>query len=393
MVNFIERLNFRKRNERESKFFDYTLLFVVIFLIGFGLLMIYSASSYEANLAFGDAGYYLKRQFIASVIGFIGMIAVTFVPYKFWEKIPLSVYYIVPCVLLLLLLVPGVGVSSHNATRWIKLVGGFNLQPAEVAKVAMIFFYAKLLKDRAYLTKSWKGLGVLFIMPIIVVLEIYGISDNLSSAVIVYGIVICMMFVVSYDWKKFAIVGGGLGAFIAIVIFAILKFASADSSSFRFRRIFAWVHPEDYADGIGFQTLQALYAVGSGGIFGKGLGESMQKLSYIPEAQNDMIYSIICEELGLVGGFAVMALFAIMLWRLLVIANNTTDLYGALLVVGVLAHFAIQVILNIAVVTNTVPNTGISLPFISYGGSSIAFLLLEVGVALSVAKGIKFNKD
>lgn len=393
MVNFIERLNFRKRNERESKFFDYTLLFVVIFLIGFGLLMIYSASSYEANLAFGDAGYYLKRQFIASVIGFIGMIAVTFVPYKFWEKIPLSVYYIVPCVLLLLLLVPGVGVSSHNATRWIKLVGGFNLQPAEVAKVAMIFFYAKLLKDRAYLTKSWKGLGVLFIMPIIVVLEIYGISDNLSSAVIVYGIVICMMFVVSYDWKKFAIVGGGLGAFIATVIFAILKFASADSSSFRFRRIFAWVHPEDYADGIGFQTLQALYAVGSGGIFGKGLGESMQKLSYIPEAQNDMIYSIICEELGLVGGFAVMALFAIMLWRLLVIANNTTDLYGALLVVGVLAHFAIQVILNIAVVTNTVPNTGISLPFISYGGSSIAFLLLEVGVALSVAKGIKFNKD
>ena len=156
-------------------------------------------------------------------------------------------------------------------------------------------------------------------------------------------------------------------------------------------RILAWLNPEDYASGTGFQTLQALYAIGSGGIFGKGLGQSMQKLGFLPEAQNDMIFSIICEELGLFGGIAVILLFVLLIWRFMVIANNSSDLFGALLVVGVMGHIAIQVILNIAVVTNTIPNTGISLPFISYGGSSVMFLMVEIGLVLSVAKGIKLK--
>ena len=153
----------------------------------------------------------------------------------------------------------------------------------------------------------------------------------------------------------------------------------------------AWLDPEAYASGKGFQTLQALYAIGSGGIWGKGLGQSMQKLGFLPEAQNDMIFSIICEELGLFGAAAVILLFVLLVWRFMIIANNSADLFGAMLVVGVMGHIAIQVILNIAVVTNTIPNTGISLPFISYGGSSVMFLLIEIGIVLSVGKGIRLK--
>jgi len=149
------------------------------------------------------------------------------------------------------------------------------------------------------------------------------------------------------------------------------------------------LHPEDYEKG--YQTLQGLYAIGSGGLFGKGLGESMQKLGFIPEAQNDMIFSVICEELGLFGAVCLILLYLLIIWRLMIIANNASDLYGALIVVGIMAHLSIQVLLNIAVVTNTIPNTGVSLPFISYGGTSVLFLLAEMGLALSVAKGIKFE--
>ena len=157
------------------------------------------------------------------------------------------------------------------------------------------------------------------------------------------------------------------------------------------KRIDAWRHPAEYPSETAFQTLQGLYAIGSGGLFGKGLGQSMQKLGFVPEAQNDMIFSIICEELGLFGAICVILLFLLMIWRLMVIANNAADLYGALIVSGIMAHVAIQVILNIAVVTNTIPNTGITLPFISYGGTSTSFLLAEMGLALSVSRGIRLE--
>lgn len=168
--------------------------------------------------------------------------------------------------------------------------------------------------------------------------------------------------------------------------------ASSENLGFRGERILAWLDPEAYASGKGFQTLQALYAIGSGDIFGKGLGQSMQKLGFIPEAQNDMIFSIICEELGLFGAIAIILLFLLLIWRFMIVANNAPDLFGALLVVGVMGHIAIQVILNIAVVTNTIPNTGISLPFISYGGSSVMFLLIEIGLVLSVSHSIRLKE-
>jgi cell division protein FtsW len=177
---------------------------------------------------------------------------------------------------------------------------------------------------------------------------------------------------------------------VAIVIFLIIFFKNTDTASgFRFKRLLAWRNPEAFAQGEGYQTLQALYAIGSGGFFGKGLGNSIQKLGFIPEAQNDMIFSVVCEELGLFGGICLMVLFIIMIWRFMVIANNAPDLFGSMLVVGVLAHIAIQVILNIAVVTNTIPNTGITLPFISYGGTSVMFLLIEMALVLNVSSKIR----
>lgn len=388
----IDRFKLRRQKRNEGRYFDYSLLVVVIFLIGFGLLMVFSASSYESTLSFGDSTYYLKRQAVAVLIGVFAMAFATIAPYRVWQKLPYWVYYGLACLLLILLLVPGLGVERNGATRWLKMFFGLNLQPAEVAKLCMIIFYAKFITEYHYLTKSWKGLGVLIGSVFPVAGLIYFISDNLSSAIIVFGIVFCMIYVSADDRKKLWIIIGGFLATIGAVVGGVLLLVDPNNSSnFRFRRIFAWIHPENYADGVGFQTLQSLYAIGSGGVFGKGLGASMQKLNYIPEAQNDMIFSIICEELGFVGGLAVIALFIVMFWRFMVICNNTKDLFGALLVVGVMAHFSIQVILNIAVVTNLIPNTGISLPFISYGGSSMLFLMGEIGLVLSVAKGIRLD--
>ena len=201
-----------------------------------------------------------------------------------------------------------------------------------------------------------------------------------------------MIFVATPDYKRFVIMGLVALVLIISIVWAIFNTSIVEVLGFRGGRILAWRDPEAYAQDKGFQTLQALYAIGSGGIWGKGLGQSMQKLDFIPEAQNDMIFSIICEELGLFGAIAIILMFIMLLWRMMIVANNAPDLFGALLVVGVMGHIAIQVILNIAVVTNTIPNTGISLPFISYGGSSVLFLMMEIGLVLSVARRIQLRE-
>ena len=217
---------------------------------------------------------------------------------------------------------------------------------------------------------------------------IYVITDNLSSAIIVAGIGFVMLFVASPKYSHFIVTG-----VIAIAGFVLLMlFEGIVKGSFRFDRIVVWLNPEKYPQEGGFQVLQALYAIGSGGILGKGLGNGIQKLGFVPEAQNDMIFTIICEELGLIGAIAVIGMFVFMIWRFMIIANNAPDLFGSMLVVGVLAHIAIQVVLNIAVVTNTIPNTGVTLPFISYGGTSVVFLMMEMGMVLSVSRRIRYEE-
>lgn len=379
----------RRRKKQAEYFFDYTLLFIVLFLLGFGLIMVYSTSSYEASMSASlnyDEAYYLKHQAGATVLGLVAMMVVSRIPYHFWEPFAIP-GYLASAVLIALVMTP-LGITANGATRWLNL--GVSVQPAEIAKLCMILFLASFICKMGKGIRSLKGFLLVLAAPVPICVMVWQITDNLSSAIIIFGIAFLMLFVASPEYKRFLILGAVGIAGAALLVFAIVQMDSSNLD-FRGNRILAWLNPEDYATGTGFQTLQSLYAIGSGGIFGKGLGQSIQKLGFLPEAQNDMIFSIICEELGLFGGVAVILLFVILCWRFMVIANNAPDLFGALLVVGVMGHIAIQVILNIAVVTNTIPNTGISLPFISYGGSSVMFLLIEIGMVLSVARGIRLK--
>lgn len=365
------------KKPEKMKYFDYSLLFVIIFLVGFGLVMLYSVSSYEAQSEFGDAAYYLKKQLAAACLGLIAMFIVSRIDYHIWQKLSLPIYglALILCVAVLFL-----GSDSNGSSRWFR-IGGLSVQPSEIAKIAVIIFTAALLCKTAKQIAKLKNLIKVFcfIAPIVLVIAV----NNLSTAIIVAGIAFIMIFVVSPKYTHFF-------AFAAVAAVAVAGFILVQG--YRADRISAWLHPEDHPD-TAYQTLQGLYAIGSGGLFGKGLGASMQKLGYVPEAQNDMIFTIICEELGLFGAICVIALFILMIWRFMVIANNAADLYGSMLVVGIMAHISLQVALNIAVVTNTFPNTGVTLPFISYGGTSIAILLTEMGLALSVSRGIRLSDE
>ncbi len=380
-----------RRKSNIANFMDYTLLFIVIFLLGFGLVMVYSTSSYSANLQFdGDSAWYFRKQLGATAVGLVAMMVVANIPYHFWERFAMLGYIV--SVVLILLIIP-FGTESHGAKRWLN-IAGISVQPAEIAKLGMILFLASMICSMGKGIRQRKGFLTVLAVPMPIALMLWRITSNLSSAIIVMGIAVLMLFVACPDYKRFVILGLVTIAAAAIIVFIIVKMAESgadDLGGFRGARILAWLNPEAYASGKGFQTLQGLYAIGSGGILGKGLGNSKQKLGWIPEAQNDMIFSIICEELGLFGAIAVILMFIMLIWRFMIIANNAPDLFGALLVVGALGHIAIQVILNIAVVTNTIPNTGISLPFISYGGTSVLFLLIEIGLVLSVAKGIRLK--
>lgn len=363
-----------KKRQKPLRYFDYSLLFLIIFLLCFGLIMLYSTSSYYGSTRYGDAAHYVKRQLFATSLGVAAMVIVSRIPYRFWMNLSGLAYLLA---LGLCTAVIFVGREAKGQARWIDL-GFISFQPSEFAKLAVILFLAMIIYKTSKQVAKFKTLAkvVAIVLPIVGVVA----SNNLSTAIIILGIAVCMLFVASPKYSHFLIVGG-VGLVGGITFIAL--------ESYRADRIKIWLNPEAYEKG--YQTLQGLYAIGSGGLFGKGLGESMQKLGFIPEAQNDMIFSVICEELGLFGAVCLILLYLLMIWRFMIIANNAADLYGALIVVGVMAHIAIQVILNIAVVTNTIPNTGISLPFISYGGTSILFLLSEMGLALSVSRGIKLE--
>lgn len=377
---YITRSKSFVRKKTKKSYFDYSLMFLIIFMLAFVLLMLYSTSSYNAAIEFGDSTYYLKKQFKSTLLGLAVMFIVANIDYHklTWAGI---VGYVTSLILIALVLSP-LGNEVNGARRWI-IIGGMSIQPAEVAKLALIMLLALVINNRR---QNIRKLGVtarIFALCIPPAAEILLITKNMSSALIIVGITFVMLFVASPKYSHYII----LGAAGVSLIFAYLFLGSG----FRSERVDAWMDPESYASGKGYQTLQALYAIGSGGLTGKGLGQSVQKLGYIPEAQNDMIFSIICEELGLFGGIAVILLFLMMIWRLLVIANNAEDLYGSMIVIGVMAHISIQVVLNIAVVTNVLPNTGITLPFISYGGTSILFLMMEMGLVLAVSKQIKME--
>ncbi|MDO4965323.1 MAG: putative peptidoglycan glycosyltransferase FtsW [Lachnospiraceae bacterium] len=376
----------KRGGQTRERFFDYTLLTVVLFLLCIGLVVLYSVSSYDANLTFNDSAYYIKKQAVATVVGIVLMFVVMNVDYHIYDKLAVIAYG-VSAVLIFLVVTP-LGYEANGARRWLNL--GVSLQPAEVAKVGIIIFCASLVCKLGTRLNSREGIAVLLVPVLIICAMVYLITDNLSSAIIILSIALVMLFIVTPNYKYYVIIILAIGFVAGITILLVTNGILTEEVSYRIGRIRAWIYPEAYASTTAFQTLQALYAIGSGGLFGKGLGESMQK-QFVPEAQNDMIFAIICEELGLFGAVAILALFLIMIWRFAEIARSSNDAFGAMLVIGVMAHISIQVILNIAVVTNTIPNTGISLPFISYGGSSVVFLLIEIGIVLSVARSLYYE--
>lgn len=352
--------------------YDITLLTALLFLVAFGLIILYSTSAYNGEVKFHDAFYYLKKQAFATGLGVIGMFFVARMDYHIWRNLAFLGYFVA---IFLAVAVLFVGEEYNGSKRWLSL-GPFSFQPSEFAKVAVILFLAHVV------SKNVKEMGKLTALAkvMVLILPIVGLvgASNLSTAIIILGIGVIVVFVASPKYAQFIFMGL-LGSGFMTIFLAL--------ESYRLERLEIWRNPEKFEKG--YQTLQGLYAIGSGGLFGRGLGESVQKLGFVPEAQNDMIFSIICEELGLFGAGFVMILFLILIWRFFVIATHAEDLFGALIASGAMAHMMIQVILNIAVVTNTIPNTGITLPFVSYGGTSVVFLLLEMGLVLSVSRVVR----
>ena len=375
-----------KKKEHSIAYFDYSLLAILICLICFGLVMLYSTSSYSAMMKQnGDSLFYFKRQVLFCIVGLIGMWIVSRIDYHWYFERSKFFYFI--SIFMMFLVKTPLGKEVNGAKRWIKLPFEQQLQPAEIAKIAIILFIQALICTRGREIKTLEGIVKVLAWGAFSAAVVFIITENLSTAIIVMGITCIMIFVVHPKTRIFIIIAVGI-ILIGIVGARVLGMAMETSGNFRLRRILVWLNPEKYASEGGYQIMQALYAIGSGGFFGKGLGNSAQKM-IIPEVQNDMILSIICEELGVFGAIMVLILFGMLLYRLLFIAQNAPDLYGSLVVSGIFAHIALQVILNVMVVINCIPTTGITLPFISYGGTSVLFLMAEMGLALGVSSKIK----
>ncbi len=393
-------MNVKKLNLQEQKHgYDFSLLFVTIFLCVFGLIMVYSASYYTAEAKHLGATYYFFRQLRADLIGLGLMLLISFIPYRIY-KIGVIPLYLAALILMVLTNFTSMGITAGGRTRWIQITRGISFQTAEVVKMAVILFSAYLVMRFARQFRGWRlWLALLFFAAVPTVLVF---SNDLSSAVIILAIPVVFIIILNNN-RKFGIFLTVLGVLIVVGIL-LLKFMDLDRlmkigawleehtplHEYQLRRIYVWNDPTYDAQGDGYQVLQGLYAIGSGGLFGKGLGASEQKLGFVPEASNDMIFTILCEELGLFGAIALILLYVFMLSRMLKIATRADDVFGAMIVVGVMAQIAIQAVLHIGVVTNVFPNTGISLPFISYGGTSSMFLMMEVGMVLNVSRGDLF---
>ena len=387
----------RKRMIRQKKmagnaeyaYFDYGLVAVLIFLICFGLIMLYSTSYYSAQIDYkGDGAFYFRRQLLFSGGSLLVMYVVTKGDYHRYTRYA-TILYVVSFILMALVQTP-LGVEVNGARRWLRFPVIQRFQPSEITKIAMILFIPYLICKFGKKAYTKKGALQILLFGILAAAGGFVLTENLSTAIIVFGISAVIFFVAYPRTRKIGIV------FVCLVVGGliagqILGRLLESSGNFRLQRILSWVDPEKYAKSGAFQTMQGLLAIGSGGFFGKGLGGSAQKM-VIPEPQNDMILSIICEELGVFGLIVVLVLFGMLLYRLMFIAQNAPDLYGSLIVTGVFAHIAIQVLLNVAVVLNVIPTTGITLPFISYGGTSAVFLMIEMGIVLNVSGKIKIRR-
>ena len=383
----IRRIRERKK-QKTYHLYDYNLLVSIVLLTCFGLIMLYSTSAYSAQVKFKNDMYYFEKQAIISAVCFIAMIIFSQIDYHYYASFAGILYIIAN---FLLFITKFIGTELNGAKRWL-YIGPISFQPAEMAKLAVILFLPVMIVKMGRYMQTWKAFWMILFAGGLTSFLTFVFTDNLSTAIIIAGITVGLLFVV-FDKKWPFALGVVVVAVIALGVIWYAKNNLNSGSSFRLKRVLVWLDPESNSSLGGYQVMQGLYAIGSGGFFGKGLGNSLQKLDYVPEAQNDMIFTIICEELGVFGAMLLTFLFAFMLFRLMVIAQNAPDLLGSLIATGIFVHIALQVVLNIAVVTNVIPTTGITLPFISYGGTSIMFLMAEMTLALSVSKQIRYTED
>ena len=358
--------------------FDYILLACVLFLVGFGLLMIYSASSYSAKRNYGDSFFFVKKQAFGAVLGLCSMIAISFFDFRKINKWIVYSFFALGFVLLLLVFVPGIGVSSYGARRWLNL-GIVSIQSSEIAKFSFIVFAAYYLSKYHKQIKKWWGfLPVLAVGGATCLLII--LEPNMSITMCVGLVMLFMLFIGGVPMKYFVLL---LVPAIALVPILIII------EPYRLNRLSAFLNPWASPKGEGYQLIQSLYALGSGGWFGVGLFNSRQKYLFLPFAESDFIFGVIGEELGFVGAAIIMIVFAIMIYRIIKIAAASRSRYGCYLATGFAAIIAVQMLINIAVVTGSIPPTGLPLPFISAGSTSLVVFMSAIGVVLNINKQSK----
>ena len=372
---------FYKKGDDKITHIDYGMLISVIMLLCVGLLMVSTASSYYAltNSNYSDSNYFFVRQLFFAVLGIVFMLFFANVNYKNLKKAS-GLFYIICLALLFAVAIPGVGSVRNGARRWLE-IGGISFQPSEIMKFALI------LITSTYIANNYKKMNGIksYIVPILYLIAVMVgmfLQNHMSGMLVMIVASFSIIFVsgIKINWKYLII-------FVIIGIVAVTTFIM--SSDFRKQRIVAYLHPEEDVTGDNWQVAQSLYAIGSGGIFGRGLGQSRQKYLWLPEAQTDFIFSVLGEEFGIFGSVLVLLMFAFMIYRGFMIAVKCNDAFGSMIVTGIMSVLTFQICVNIAVVTHLMPVTGMPLPFFSYGGTALFINLCAIGIILSVSRNCK----
>lgn len=379
-----------ENNEKDTKNnLDFGMLITIIILLCAGIVMVASASSYYALSNYNNSNYFLVRQLFFGIIGFIFMIIISNIDYKRYKKWG-YLFYIICLVLLVLVLTP-LGQTRNGAKRWLGF-GALVFQPSEIMKIGLVIGMSTYLSLNYKKLTSFKGYIIPILMLLLVVIVMF-MQKHLSGTIVMFVAACSIIFVSGIKVKAKYIIAGiiAAAAMLAVFIFMPSGDSTESSGSFRLDRIVSFLNPEEDIKGGNWQAAQSLYAIGSGGIFGRGLGQSRQKYLWLPEAQNDFIFSVLGEELGLVGTVTVLALFSFFIYRGYRIAITARDMYGSLLATGITSAFALQILVNIAVVTCTVPVTGMPLPFFSYGGTALFINLCAMGILLNISRTCRKN--
>lgn len=381
-----------KRRSRGSRYadgfiqkgkMDITFFVLVMILLATGLICLFSSSYAYALQNYGSSYHFIKRQLIFAVAGVAIMLLVSKINYHVYRHLAWAIYIASVIMLIVVLILPPLQ-DGFDYKRWL-VIGSFSFQPSEIAKFAIVLLFSHLICDNMKYMKTFRFGIFVFGALLAVVCGLVVVETHLSATLLIFSIGVSLMVV---GGIKLRYVFGGLGAGVALGAGAILSGVVDYGST----RIQSWIDPWSDPSGSGWQTIQSLLSIGSGGIFGAGLGESRQKYLWVPEPHNDFIFAIVCEELGFVGALAIIALFALLVWRGFLLATRAKDKFGSLMIFGLTIQVGIQAALNIMVVTNTIPNTGISLPFFSYGGTALIMLLAQMGIILSISRDCKMTK-